>query len=563
MPELLTPGLYFEMRDPAPVVRGVRTDIAGFVGIAERGPIGRPVRIESWRGFQAIYGAFITGGFLAYAVKGFFENGGRTCYIVRAAGATAERASLTLKNGSGADVIRVWASSEGRWGAKVSITITTASQSMKTFSIRVTHGTSMELFKDLSVDPKHPRYFLKMINEGDASASPSRWITMEALVSPPADMIPSPSKSGLKDRTGTLIGGKDGLASLTRDDIIGDDAVPTESRWGLCALDLVDPVGIVCIPDIHIVPAPPALTAPPKPVPPRDPCLHPPIPAAPPVPPGPQPDTPQGFSMSDILWMQRTIVEHCETLRDRVAILDAPLNGVTRATMTTTEISGWRSEFESERGYGALYYPWVKVFDPISADPLPVRAIPPSGHVAGLYAHTDLTIGVHKAPANAPLEWAEDVTVEVGDEEHGILNPIGVNCIRPFPGRGIRVFGARTISSNADWRYINIRRLLTMIQEAIDESTQWAVFEPHNFTLRQALIQCVSGFLQSIWRKGELAGGTAAEAFFVKCDDDNNPQDSVDAGKIIIDVGVAPSVPAEFIVFRIGRTVEELEIVER
>ena len=143
------------------------------------------------------------------------------------------------------------------------------------------------------------------------------------------------------------------------------------------------------------------------------------------------------------------------------------------------------------------------------------------------------------------------------------MNPEGINCLRAFPGRGIRVYGARTLSSRADWRYINIRRLMSMIEEAVDESTQWAVFESHTRRLRQQLILSISGFLERLWQQGALSGANPAEAFFIRCDETNNPPAVVDAGQIITEVGVAPTFPAEFVIFRMGRTVAELEIVER
>ena len=212
---------------------------------------------------------------------------------------------------------------------------------------------------------------------------------------------------------------------------------------------------------------------------------------------------------------------------------------------------------------GAVYYPWVKVSDPLRLGARPVRAVPPSGHVAGLYAAVEADPGVHRAPANAEVQWADDVTVVIDDNTQGALNPEGVNCLRAFPDRGILVYGARTVSSDADWRYVNVRRLLIMIERAVDLATQWAVFEPHNAELRQKLVQSISSFLESIWLRGMLAGATREEAYFVKCDGTNNPPASVDAGRIVTDIGVAPAIPAEFVVFRVGRTVEELEIVER
>lgn len=191
-----------------------------------------------------------------------------------------------------------------------------------------------------------------------------------------------------------------------------------------------------------------------------------------------------------------------------------------------------------------------------------IRSIPPSGHAAGVYAHTDLTLGVHKAPANLALEWAQDVTFPIDAARQGILNPLGINCIRSFAGRGLRIYGARTVSSNPRWRYVNVRRLLMMIEEAVRDSIQWSVFEPDNFYLRQLLGLAISGFLEALWGKGALAGATPGEAFYVKCDDSNNPPSVTALGQVIVEVGVAPSIPAEFVVFRIGRTDNTLKATE-
>ncbi|MBS1912590.1 MAG: phage tail sheath family protein [Bacteroidetes bacterium] len=566
MPEYLTPGVYFELRDPAPSVRGVRTDIAGFAGIAERGPIGMPVRIESFRQFQAWYGSFATYGYLAYALKGFFENGGRTCYVVRVAGTDADRASLTLSNAASKPVMRVFGANEGTWARRVAVSIVSTyhapSPADSTFTLRVTHGNDMELFRDLSVDPSKPTYFATIINAGNEYTPASRWVTVEAWDPAPADMVPSWAGSGLANGSGFLSGGKDGLASLTPNDFLGDMLAAAADRRGMSALALIDEVAMLAMPDIHIRPSIAQVPPPSPPVPPSDPCLNP-QPPMPAPPPAAVADQPPLFTEAQVSRMMHAMVEHCEEMRDRFAILDLPLVASSGRSRTVTEAMALRNDFDSPRGFGALYYPWISVVDPIGTSNAPVRTIPPSGHVAGVFARTDNETGVHKAPANAELMWTSDVAVNIGDEEHGLLNPVGVNCIRPFPGRGIRLFGARTISSDSSWRYVNVRRLMMMIEEAVDEASQWAVFEPHNVVLRQGLIRSVGGYLEMLWRSGKLAGASAAEAFFVKCDDTNNPQSSVDQGRVIVDVGVAPAIPAEFIVFRVGRTVEELEIVER
>lgn len=569
MPEYLTPGVYFEFQDAAPpVIRRIRTDIAGFVGLAERGSLNRAVQIDSWRQFQAKFGNFVSYSYLAYAVKGFFENGGRTCFIVRIAGSTAAKASLVLKSGNNQNVLKITADNEGIWGNKIAITLTQVQPSKLSFSLTVIRDRrEREVFANLSLDPDHKRYFVRLINQGDDRTARSQWVQVEDLL-PSAtiltpNLLPDAIKSGLKNQIGFLVGGQDGVKSLTLNDFIGTLDPLADDRQGLSVLDRVDAVGIICLPDIHICPvlipdAPPV----------EDPSLDPCLPktgelsaAIPKI--SPTLEQPPSFSQEQIFTIQRALIEHCERHQDRVAILDAVLRSGSEQSLTIAEILKWRSRFDSERGFAALYYPWVRVVDPLKLRGNPVRTIPPCGHIAGLYARSDFTVGVHKAPANGELFWAEDVTVVINDDQQAILNPDGINCIRAFPGRGIRVYGARTISSNPDWRYINVRRLMSMIEEAVDESTQWAVFEPHDFNLRRSLILSVSGFLETIWRQGALVGGSPEEAYYIKCDDTNNPPEIVDQGKIITDIGVAPTHPAEFIVFRVGRTIEELEIVER
>ncbi|MGH7491701.1 MAG: phage tail sheath family protein [bacterium] len=567
MPEYLTPGLYFDLHDAAPpVIRRVRADIAGFVGLAERGPLDQPVRIESWRQFQARFGNFMPYSFLAYVVKGFFENGGRTCFIQRVAGITAAKASLPLKHADGKEVIRIFAANEGEWGNHITVTLTQINRNNLTFSLHATrHRRDRESFPNLSLKSEERRYFVRVINEGDERTPPSQWIRAEDKIDPgtlrTSDLLPDPVESGLRNGIGFLIGGQDGLASLTKTDFLRNPSPNANGKKGLSAFEDVDAIGIVGIPDIHIRPAAPS-KQPPE-LPPRDSCMPRPEPPPLPQPALPLTELPPIFSDTAVEEIQHAMIEHCELQKDRVALLDAPLQGRIGRPPTLAEIQQWRSKFDSERGFAALYYPWVKVVDPLHLDGSPVRPVPPCGHIAGLCARSDFTVGVHKAPANAELFWAEDVTVEVNDESQGVLNPDSINCLRPFPGRGIRVYGARTLTTNPDWRYLNVRRLLLMIEEAVDEATQWAVFEPHDFNLRQALVMSISSFLDTLWRQGALVGATAKEAFFVKCDDTNNPSEIVDQGKLIAEVGVAPAKPAEFIIFRVGRTVEEFEIVER
>jgi len=218
----------------------------------------------------------------------------------------------------------------------------------------------------------------------------------------------------------------------------------------------------------------------------------------------------------------------------------------------------WRARFDST--YAALYYPWVQVLEPRGARS--VRMVPPSGHVIGQYAEADLRIGVHKAAANRELIWAQALSVAVSDGQHEVLNPLGINAIRSELGRGIRVQGARSLSSDPDWRHINVRRLLLMIRKAIDLATQWAVFEPNSDETRNKLSMSLRSFLTAIWQQGALMGASPEQAFFVKCDLENNPPEQRNNGLLMAHVGVAPSKPFEFIVLRVGRQGNELEITE-
>jgi hypothetical protein len=210
--------------------------------------------------------------------------------------------------------------------------------------------------------------------------------------------------------------------------------------------------------------------------------------------------------------------------------------------------------------FAALYFPWLQLPDP--ALPGVLRSVPPCGHVVGLYARLDVAEGVHRAPANGELRWVHDVALGVDDSLHGVLDPESVNAIRAFRGRGIRVYGARTLSNDPSWRYVNVRRLLSMIEESVEEACQWVVFEPNDDELRALLRIGIGGLLEAIWRRGGLVGATAEEAFFVKCDRANNPPAVVDQGRLVVDVGVAPAEPAEFVVFRVGRVDEQLELTE-
>lgn len=268
------------------------------------------------------------------------------------------------------------------------------------------------------------------------------------------------------------------------------------------------------------------------------------------------------------------LVSHCEALADRVCILDLPdvKNTELLKTVETVGVPAKGKDKDagaapdpksvapagarprvSPGGFSTAYFPNIVVADALHPT-LPPVAVSPSGHIAGLWAQTDGTRGVHNAPANRPLNGALDLTYRVTSAEQGDLNSKGINCIRFFSGEGILVWGARTLAEeSSDQRYVNVRRLMIMIEQSIKRNTRWVVFKPNDSTLWKSVASEVSRFLSNVYRDGALMGATPEEAFFVKCDDETNPPESVDLGQLICAVGVAPSKPAEFIVFKIGQ----------
>jgi len=257
------------------------------------------------------------------------------------------------------------------------------------------------------------------------------------------------------------------------------------------------------------------------------------------VPPG------QKLDLDMVKAVQTLIIGHCEQMADRVVVLDAPPN------LSPQEIGKWRMDIAGyDSSYATLYYPWIEIMDPVANEKI---AFPPSGHVAGVWARNDNTRGVHKAPANEVIRGAIGLVRNVTKGEHDTLNPNGVNVIRAFPGMGIRVWGARTLSSDPSWRYLNVRRLFNMIKKSIERGTMWAVFEPNDERLWSRLSRDVTSFLSVIWSTGALFGASPTQSFFVKCDAELNPTASRDLGRLVMEIGVSPVKPAEFVIFRISQ----------
>lgn len=504
-----TPGVHFEWLDRPRAAGELRTDVAGFVGIAERGPVGEPVRCETWNQFTSTFGTHVATGYLAYAVEAFFANGGRTCWVVRAAAPDAKPAKLVLADDSGADALELTASTPGRWAH--ALTVSLARLSKDRFALTLTDADgAIEVWRDLSLAGP--------LLEG------SQLVRAKALGAG------TPASRGAR----RLSGGTDGLA----------DFAPEHLVAGLDALAAVDEVSIVALPDAMRPPRPELVTRPAPPPRCDDLCAAP-APAPPPV--ADEEEVPRPFDEDEITDLQLALLGHCVLLRDRFAILDTRLGDTSPA-----QALDWRRRFgpsSPASAFGALYYPWIQAPDPRRFDG-PLRALPPCGHVAGIYARGDLRTGVHKPPANERLDNAAALTAATGDAAHGELNDGGVNVIRTAGAR-IRVLGARTLSGDADWRYVNVRRLLSMIEESIEESAAWAVFEPSAPPLWREIDRVVRGLLDGLWRRGMLDGATADEAYSVRCDETTNTPDE---GEVVCLVGVLPPWPAEFVTVRIGIT---------
>jgi phage tail sheath protein FI len=251
--------------------------------------------------------------------------------------------------------------------------------------------------------------------------------------------------------------------------------------------------------------------------------------------------------------VQAAVIAHCSDHGNRFAILDAPggKDPDDPGTDVADALSAWRRQLtlgDVQPANAALYYPWVKV---VWADTVGGRPVPPCGHVAGIYARSDARVGVFKAPANEELlgvldlEFAVDAALQEG------LNPEGINCLRAFPGRGLRVWGARTLSLDANWRYISVRRLFLTLTRWIERSLGWAAFEPNTPRLWLRIQRELNVYLARLWEAGALKGASPAEAFYVKCDAETNPTDEREQGRVTTEIGLAAAAPAEFVVVRI------------
>jgi phage tail sheath protein FI len=520
MPNYRSPGVYVEeVRSGSRPIEGVGTATAAFIGITADGPFNQPIKVSNWGQFVRTFGEWADGAYLPHAVYQYFNNQGGSAYIIRigengAAEPQRARAELTSAVRAGLGVYRIEAKDAGATGDGITVRVeprngqpelpvggahavseggepAAANHDDDTFTIVVKRGEQEERYEGIS--PRKGR--------NDLATALARSTLVQATEvgnAPVAERVPASGEVA-------LTGGASLPVRLTPDDYTGD----SPARTGLGGLSSIDDVTMICMPDLMA-----------------------------------SYESGQ-ISLDGVRAVQNSLIEHCEAMKDRMAILDTPKG------LSPQQVREWvREKARFNSAYAALYYPWVYFYDQQLRQP---RLMPPSGAMAGIWARNDANRGVHKAPANEIVAGALDLEVSVNRVEHDDLNPAGINVIRAFPGRGIRVWGARTLSSDPSWRYLNVRRLFNYIEGSILVGTQWVVFEPNDLDLWQRIRRTLNAFLLRVWRDGALFGATPEQAFYVKCDAETNPPEVVDAGQVIVEIGICPVKPAEFVVFRLSQ----------
>jgi uncharacterized protein len=351
-----------------------------------------------------------------------------------------------------------------------------------------------------------------------------------------------------------LTGGTDGLASLSAEDFIGERLDGSEDEFerrrksrGVAALDTVDEVGLVAVPDLWPKLIPLTKFAPKRGCDP-DPCD--PFALETAVWSLLSADTHRSLSRQESLRVQAAVIEHCEQHGDRVAVLDPPPS-TSDGLLGDEELAEWRSAFST--GFAATYTPWLDVAIPRLATSAPTVRIPPSGHLCGLIATNDARFGVHHAPANVLVDWVQDSAVRYDDDAHGRWNELGVNVLRESANGRLRVLGARTLSHDSTWTFLNVRRLVIFIERWLRRNLQWAAFEPNSGATRSKILLTVTGFLAMLSANGAFAGTGDDARFVVRCDEENNPPSQSSLGRLHVDIAIAPSLPWEFIILRLAR----------
>jgi uncharacterized protein len=569
------PGIY-QTYDPValPAISIANTRITGFVGITQKGPMNVPTRLSNWDEFIEIFG-YTNESYTSDSVFGFFKNGGTDCWVVRVAHNPPPGELAGLDQASSAEhlqlddwnkpSLKIAALNEGSWGNAIwvrcvhapaatalltrdldigageahvnttrgfepgatvrifdrensdYIVITEVGDKLVkwavetpvnrrhraaapthlevlTFEIHVAMKDRREVFKGLQMHPTSRNYAPRVVGQRSRLV---RLVDMQSRSPVPHNM------PGAFPMT-RLTGGRDGIDAITPEDFIGTDLGPQE-RTGMLALAANEEVAIMAAPDaMKFYDREPG---------------------------------PAGELKAQRV--QDQLISICELQKDRFTILDIP------QSKDIDWVRRWRRRTDSS--FCAYYWPWLRS---VGGGDKP-KILPPSGFLAGCYARRDLE-GVHHAPANLEIEGVEDVSLRVTEDHIGILNSEAVNTFRLQ--RGVRPWGARTASSDPEWRYVPIRRLFIMLRRSIESGFAWITFEPNNHVTWELTRRRVTEFLGSLYTKGMLAGGNLEEAFFVKCDAETNPADQVDSGILICDIGVAPLHPAEFIMISLTQT---------
>jgi uncharacterized protein len=521
MPEYLYPGVYVEEIDTGnKPIEGVSTSTVGFLGIAERGPT-TATFVTSYADFVRSFGSYYqytanklpAQAYLAYAVEGFFLNGGLRCWVARVTSndAAAPATTASVKLGT---TLTISAAGPGANGSRIAYQVRAASiapTDNTRFRLTLyywspqatintadgTTATQIEDFDNLSTNPNSSTYFKGAIN-GSSNLVTVNQPTVGAVAAVGITLM---------DGSGGSTKGADG-ADLVEADFTGIDYDPVKQvgPTGLTALGSTDEISILCCPDESTLA--------------------------------------RGV-IAGLLEAQ------CSTMKDRFAILQAIAQEGAPAKVTPT--------VNSQRGYAAFYYPWLNIVDPKTNI---ITAIPPGGHLAGIYARSDTNHNVAKDPANEPILGIDSLQLQINNGIQSQLNPIGVNCLRYFKGQGNLVWGGRTTSPDPDWKYINVRRLFIFVEKSIQQGTQWVVFEPNDEPTWARVRRSVSDFLSGLWLQDMLQGATRDQAYFVRCDRTTMTQADIDNGRLIMVIGIAPVKPAEFVIFRIGQWSGDSSVTE-
>lgn len=677
------PGVYIEQTQERPAPRPRLSSVTGFAGLASRGPINSPQRLENWGHFTRVFGGIAADSDLGPSVHGFFANGGRVCYVVRVERPIGDlgrpaAAAFELRDAV-QSILRFDAANEGGWGNDLDLRLSASRQRMEicrltaaagagdtevevTASVDLSAGAALSLvhptnglvrehvtvgavpsrsrvqladplgqalpagsvvyghgldlevrldhpgeetterFSSLSLDSDHPRFIESVVNgePGESSylekLAQGRALLVRCSVVLGSSAVPARPIAGVDLRldsslgTGlpagidaTSLGGRIGLdgsdlvlegflPQSERDRLLGlssdpawtaavndlfnrqplsqttlgnDGTVPMDVRLytgydddeyfpstnpgvdgyqGLATLETVEEISLVAIPDLRRA-------------------------------------LPSGGSVGEpFLIGHAHMLHHCEKMADRFAVLDAPpLAGETAAV-----VAALAPDYVEQVGLnsfalnGALYFPWLRT---AAIDGQEVnRFLPPCGFVAGIYALTDSKEGVHRAPANEVLRDVTRLEHQIDDSTHGTLNESGINVLRALPGRGIRIWGARTLSSDPGWRYVPMRRTMLALKKELRFALGWAVFEPDSPDLQRRIAAGVLGYMDGLFTSGVLAGADQSEAYFVRADDTVNTTESMAEGQVLAEIGFAPLYPSEFIVAKITRSAEAIDV---